>query len=237
MATYEGLEDLAARLQAGEVEKQASVQRATKTADDTVMVAGRRTPDPFTRLCVETFEAINSLLGEEHLLAAEFREAVERLYEGAEPPGELPSAVAQRALTALRPGRLAPADPSPLISASRLDEIDAVPSTNERLRNAGKLLREINLIWAAGGSYAVVLMLREVTRAAAETLGYASFADLAERHPGGTAFRSAMGRLAEVVSDVSPTSSVTNEPEGVRATLNVRAELDALLEEWIRMSI
>ncbi len=80
-------------------------------------------------------------------------------------------------------------------------------------------------------------MLREVTRGAAEALGYSGFADLAERHPGGAAFKSAMGRLAEVLSDESPTSIATNEPEAVRATLNVRAELDALLEEWIRMSV
>jgi len=248
MGALEELQSLANEIAAAEPEQ---IALPPEPKDDSVRTVahGQRNISPFAKLCVSAADCLERLIDArilpnelpqfvpEQVFLSDFIAACKRLLGKEEPHGELPSQVLARALMAFGSVAHAPADPSPLVDAARISELASFTDSAAGLAPIGALCQELNLVWAAQGSYSAVLLLQNLASSAASALGYAGFAELCERHPGGSAYKTSMKRLELALDELAaiPFGGESSALE-IRSRFDIREELDALLAELIRMT-
>lgn len=247
MGALEELHAIAIEIAAAEPE-QIALPAPPKDDSVRVVASGRREWSPFEKLCVQAKEHLEKVIASkippnelpelvpEQVFLSDFIAACQRLLGKEEPLGELPSQVLGRALNAFGFGLPGPADPSPLVGAARIAELNSFTDNPVGLARIGALCQELNLVWAAQGSYSAVLLLQSLASSAASALGYAGFAELCERHPGGSAYKTSMKRLELALDELAaiPFGGESSALE-IRSRFDIREELDALLAELIRM--
>ena len=125
------------------------------------------------------------------------------------------------------------------VSPSRLAEVRALNSTSWDVSRLVRLLEELNTAYANRSHMSVAMLVRAITDHVPPVFGCKIFAELANNYAGAKSFRGSMQHLhgsmkniadAHLHVQIRRSETLPNE-----AQVDFRADLDALLSEFVRL--